>query len=436
MLQTFEMKIGRITGVKRENDIIFRGIPYAKTHRFEKPILIDELGEFDASRIELDCFQRSTYDDDRDTFYYKEFCREQLEFRYDESPMTLNIITPALKAKNPVLVFIHGGGFECGKIGELPYGDTTEYSKRNIVLVSVSYRLNAFGHYRGTNFGLMDQLTAIDWVRMNIEEFGGDPDNITIMGQSAGAMSITDLLMSGRLDGKIKQAIMMSGAGAVPRMFGPKKRKKTQDFWDRVDEKLIFKPDVAEPERLWWAWYNAKNTDTPLGKIRHIQPSIDGEILKESQHKALRKGHVTDVPMIVGITSQDMMPLFVYKMAMKFALTLSRKKHKPIYGYLFDRVLPGNNYKAFHGSDLWYMFGNMDRSKRPFEELDYKLCAEMIDNVAEFCNTGKPKDPNWLPVTSKQKGFRHFDGESKGLAFPSYINGKMRETFFKDHGPA
>jgi carboxylesterase type B len=140
--------------------------------------------------------------------------------------------------------------------------------------------------------------------------------------------------------------------------------------------------------------------------------------------------------MMVGITSQDMMPMFIYGMALHFGLQMARLGHQPVYGYLFDRKLPGGKYNAFHGSDLWYMFGNLDRSTRPFEDVDHQLSKEMMDNVAAFCKTGVPADTNWLPITSKQKGFRHYDGISKGLAMPAYIRKKMRETLFKNPGPA
>ncbi len=435
MKQVFETRIGKITGEVRERDVFFRGIPYAKTLRFISPKMVSDLGEFDATVGEVDCYQFAAFEDDSKNFYYQEFRREESKFHYAESPMTLNIVTPSMEGRHPVLLFIHGGGFECGTVGELPYGDTSEYAKRGIVFVSIGYRLNVFGNYRGGNYGLLDQLCALDWVRAFISDFGGDAENITLIAQSAGAMSLMHLLCSGRLDGKIKQAIMMSGAGAVPGLFGSKRINAVQGFWDKVDV-VVGNPTDATPEELWRTWFAAKRADSLFGKIRDVQPTIDGELVMESTAKAIKRGHITDVPMMIGITSQDMMPMFIYKMALRFGLSIARMGHQPVYGYLFDRALPGGKYQAFHGSDLWYMFGNLERSTRPFEDVDYCLSRDMMDNVACFCKTGSPADKNWLPISSKQKGFRHFDGISEGLAMPAYIHSKMRETLFKNPGPA
>ena len=178
---------GKLKALNEDGVILARGIPFAVTERFQPPEVIKKWsGLLDATGQETDCFQRSSFEDTSGTFYYREF-REGRHFQYADSPMTLNIISPSLEGKHPVLFFIHGGSFETGTVGELPYGTSTEYAKRGIVLVSVGYRLNVFGMHGGVNYCLMDQIAAVDWVQ-NISAFGGDPDNITIMGQSAGAM--------------------------------------------------------------------------------------------------------------------------------------------------------------------------------------------------------------------------------------------------------
>ena len=355
---------------------------------------------------------------------------------YADSHMTLNVIPPGMTGSRPVLLFVHGGAFETGTVGEAPYGPCPEYAQRDVVLVSTGYRLNVFGLFGGENYGLMDVLAAVNWVRENIASYGGDPDNITIMGQSAGAMSVMDLLCSSRLLGKVTHAVMMSGAGVVPRIAAPLPKAEVKDFWDKVSEAAGGDARSADPKKLWRAWKQVKSTDKLLDSFKHTQPSIDGKIIKKSQKEAVKNGDILDVPMMIGITSQDMMPVLVYPMALKLGLACERLGHAPVYAYLFDHELPGNSYKAFHAADLWYMFGNMEKSWRPFGEFDKKLSAQMIDNVAEFCKTGKPADANWPALSKKQKGFRHFNGISEGLATPKYCKKKMLETMLKDPGPA
>ena len=124
--------------------------------------------------------------------------------------------------------------------------------------------------------------------------------------------------------------------------------------------------------------------------------------------------------MIVGVTSQDFMPYIIYEMASGWANLRARQGRAPVWGYLFDRALPGNSYKAFHAADLWYMFGNMDRCWRPFEETDFALKDQMIAYVANFVKTGDPNGrgfPAWPAVSKTQKKFWLFDGKSDGLIF-------------------
>lgn len=430
-----ECPCGKLKARNMDGILFARGVPFAVTERFQPPVKITQWpGTLDATRIEIDCYQRSSFEDTCDSFYYKEF-RQGQEFQFAESPMTMNIITPSTEGKRPVLLFIHGGAFEAGAVGELPYGSSTEYAKRGIVLVSVGYRLNVFGMHGGCNYLLMDQITAVDWVIDNIAAFGGDPANITIMGQSAGAMCITDLLCSGRLEGKVQHAIMMSAAGVVPRIATPVTREKSLEYWNRMDAFVDGDPKDVKPETLFRAWQEVKSHYKYIKSIRLSQPCIDGTILTESQRKTVKSGRFQNIPIMVGVTSQDFVPVFLYEMALRLGLACSRLGHDPVYCYFFDRVLPGNRYKAFHASDLWYMFGNMDKSWRPFEEADYSLAAEMMDEVASFCKTGKPADSKWLPISKRQKGFRLFDGVSNGLVNPAFCRKKAIHTMLKDPGP-
>ncbi len=141
---------------------------------------------------------------------------------------------------------------------------------------------------------------------------------------------------------------------------------------------------------------------------------------------------------MIGVTSQDFMPCLIYEMALKWAKRNAREGRAPVYGFFFDRTLPGNKYKAFHASDLWYFFGNMDKCWRPFEKADYELSAQMIDYTAQFVRNGDPNGEGlaeWKPVAKGRKGFRKFDGVSDGYASPFECRKKLWHTFLKDKGP-
>lgn len=438
--QTVEAKCGRIKGYQEEGTCFYRGIPYAKTERFTLPKPYVWKGEFDATVGEVDCYQYSSFMDESqaaDTFYYDEF-RSGRKFTYAEDFMTLNIVTPMEAKHMPVLIFIHGGGHETGTVGEMPYGLCTEYAKRGIIFVSIGYRLNVFSLYDGMNYGLYDQIAAVKWVQENIEAFDGDPTKITLMGQSAGAMSITDLMYCDKLKGIIQGVILMSGGGMVPRFAGPWTREQAKPFWDKVRHRAGVTTEEAktvEPERLWKAWYEVSRESKGF---QAIQPSIDGTIITDAPQEVFKAGKELDVPIMLGVTSQDFLSVILYEMGLSWGLQNEKKKKQPVYAYFFDRTPPGNRFKAFHACDLWYMFGCMEQSWRPFEKVDEELASQMQDYVANFVKTSNPNGaglPEWKPLSKTNRGFRLFDGVSKGVMDPWKCRYKVWKTMLWDKGP-
>ncbi|MBQ6389036.1 MAG: carboxylesterase family protein [Mogibacterium sp.] len=438
---TIETGLGKIIGTVENGVCMYRGIPYAVTERFRVPRDYPKWDVFDATGIETDCYQYLTYRDESqgpDAFYHKEF-RSNQEFRFDESPMTMNIIVKENAVKHPVLVFIHGGGFETGTVGELPYGTCTEYAKHDVLFVSLGYRLNVFSLYETGNYGLHDMVFGLKWIRKHIKDFGGDPDRITIMGQSAGAMSIMNLMYTQTLKDIVKGAILMSGAGTVPRMTGPWTKEQAKPFWANVRKRAGVRTTEEfrklPAEVIWNAWYDESRENW---SFQAVQPGIDGKIIPKQPQKVVRERSYLDVPMIVGVTSQDFMPYIIYDMAIGWAMKHVRHGRAPVYGYMFDRALPGNSFRAFHGSDLWYMFGNMDKCWRPFKKIDYQLKDLMVHYVANFVKHGTPNGdglPYWRRVSRRSRAFRHFDGHSKGMITPLQCRRKMDHTFLRDKGP-
>jgi carboxylesterase type B len=431
---------GPVRGTESSGIRIFRGIPYACAERFERPHAIPAWNEVLEADQETDCPQYGSYREETDkagAFYRREF-HSELRFHYAENPLTLNIVAPADASRCGVLVFIHGGGFETGTVGDLPYGACTEYARQGVVFVSVGYRLNVFGLYGGRNLCLYDQMEAISWVRVNIAAFGGDPDRITLIGQSAGAMCIMDLCLTDALKGRIRGAVMMSGGGLIPRFAGPRPPAYSEKFWQAVRLRAGAASEDAlkalPAKTVWEAWFSVFQERR---NIHDSQPEIDGAIIPNVPQRVFSQSGGLAIPIIFSVTSQDFLAPVLYGAALRAALL--RSGHGlTSWGYFFDRTPPGNSYKAFHGSDLWYLFGNMEQSWRPFDKTDRRLSDQMIRCICSFVKTGSPNGhglPVWPAVTPEQKGFRLFDGRSGSLICPAGCRFKTMKSLLLDRGP-
>ena len=198
-----ETACGPVRGNEREGCLEFLGVPYARAERFAYASAVEHWdGVLDATAFGPACPQNRAWHEHMENptfrFYKREF-REGSVFTYSEDCLNLNIYTPKQAKNCPVVLFFHGGGFESGINCESPF-DGGELAKRGIITVFANYRLGPLGYLthedvqkqfgRDGNFGLDDQLTAIRWVKRHIGDFGGDGENITLLGQSAGAISI------------------------------------------------------------------------------------------------------------------------------------------------------------------------------------------------------------------------------------------------------
>ncbi len=435
-----ETRFGRIKGLETTHSREFHSIPYAITERFEEPREVSFWGEFDATQKQLNCHQRFEYYDEaaEDGFYYREFDYMR-DSDWAESPMTMTILTPKKGEKCPVVMYFHGGSFENGCIDDEPFGTSHEYTDRGIIQISVGYRLNVFGLYGSANYGLQDMEYAIHWVHDNIADFGGDPDHIVLMGQSAGAMAVADLLLDNRLTGLIKAAIMMSGAGLVPRFAGPAPIEQNKPFWDEVREKCGCRNDEelkkVDAHKLWQTWYECKQASKSM---QVGVPAIDGKIIRDYPHEIAKRNEDVNVPLLIGVTSQDMFPFMIFELAYGLALDHARRQINPVYGYYFDITPPGNSYKAFHAVDLWYMFGNMKKSWRKFTAEDREISKMMIDYTANFIKTGNPNGEGlkrWPAFSLLHRRFRLFSRRDQTLITPFFARGKLLRTFLFDRGP-
>jgi len=235
----------------------------------------------------------------------------------------LNVYTPkADRRRRPVMVWIHGGAFILGS-GSTPLYDGTRLSLRgNVVVVTINYRLGALGFLSfnglvdGTerpaaNLGLRDQIAALEWVRDNIEQFGGDPENVTVFGESAGAMSIGTLLGVPRAKGLFHRAILQSGAahnvssGELASRIAAyyvEALGLTGNYVSALRDKSVTELMAAQAR-----------TTAKFGLADGVmawQPCVDGDLVPEQPIVAMGKGRGPDVPVLVG-TNRDEWKLFI-----------------------------------------------------------------------------------------------------------------------------
>ena len=402
---------GRVPGTAA-----YKGIRYATAGRWEYPRQITSWeGVYDATQYGNCSYQPRAFYNEEDVlekvFYYHEF-RKGETYTYSEDCLFLNVFTPdtAKPGDNlPVLVYIHGGGFT-GGCGHEKHFDGPVWPAKGIIGVTLNYRLGPMGFlclpelkqeagFTG-NYGLYDQLTAIRWVRDNIAAFGGNPDNITIMGQSAGAMSVQQHVLSPLSDGLISKAIMSSGGG-VSRMMPISGPETSYDFWHAVMERTGCKNladfRALEPEKLFAAWQTAKKEL----KGGRCSPCLDGRFVIGTGTDLLAEGKVREIPYMAGSTSEDIMPPIIYAMAKDWCAA----QKKPSYTWFFDRSLPGDDNGAWHSSDLWYWFGTLDNCWRPMTEKDHDLSNQMVNYLVNFCKYGDPNGAGlaaWYPQSRRQ----------------------------------
>lgn len=402
---------GRVPGVAA-----YKGIRYATAGRWEYPKRVTSWeGIYDATQYGSCCYQpRAFYNEEEvpeKVFYYHEF-RKGETYTYSEDCLFLNVFTPDDAKpgdKLPVLVYIHGGGF-VGGCGHEKHFDCPVWPAKGVIGVTLNYRLGPLGFltlpelkqeagFTG-NYGLYDQMTALEWVRENIAAFGGDPENVTIMGQSAGAMSVQQHCLSPMTDGLFHKAVMSSGGG-VSRAMSAAAPEGSYDFWHSVMEHAGCL-DLASfrelpVEKLFDTWQNLKKSMRGGGCF----PCLDGRFVVGTGVELLKEKKQKPISYMAGSTSEDIMPPIIYQMAKDWCAA----QEKSSYAWFFDRRLPGDDCGAWHSSDLWYWFGTLPQCWRPMTKKDYALSGQMVDYLTNFCKYGDPNGAGltaWLPASRSQ----------------------------------
>jgi para-nitrobenzyl esterase len=236
--------------------------------------------------------------------------------RWDEAQcLTLNITTPALDdAKRPVMFWIHGGAFVNGS-GSSPIYDGTPFTKHgDVVVVTINYRLGAFGflhldevfgdEFAGSgNAGILDQVAALEWVRDNIEAFGGDPDQVTIFGESAGGMSVGTLLGMPRAEGLYQRAIVQSG-GASFAWNSSRATTTTRELLELAGVTTVDELEAMPAEQLLTAQGDLMKR--AVGADLPFQPVVDGNYVPELPLQTIASGKTGNVTTMIGTTADEM----------------------------------------------------------------------------------------------------------------------------------
>ena len=420
---------GRVPGTAA-----YKGIRYATAGRWEYPKQVTSWeGVYNATRYGACSYQpRAFYNEEENlkkVFYYNEFRRGET-YTYSEDCLFLNIFTPETAKegdKLPVLIYIHGGGFT-GGCGHEKHFDGPVWPAKGIIGVTLNYRLGPLGFvclpelkeeagFTG-NYGLFDQLTAIRWVRDNIAAFGGDPENMTIMGQSAGAMSVQQHSLSPLSRGLFQKAVMSSGGG-VNKVLSAAPAEKHYEFWQKAMENAGC-TDLAQfrqisPEKLFAAWDQTKKELRNPGSF----PCMDGKLVVGTGAELLAAGKQHAIPYMAGSTSEDMMPPILQSMAKKWCAA----QPVPSYTWYFDRQLPGDDNGAWHSADLWYWFGTLENCWRPMEQKDYDLSEQMVAYLCNFVRSGNPNKsgqlPTWIASDCGQQKVLMLGEKATGMGKPN-----------------
>lgn len=388
-----------------------------------------------------------------------------------EDCLYLNIWSPAKTAKEkvPVLVWIYGGGFGAGATSETVYNGE-QLAKKGVVLVSIAYRVGLLGflahpelsaenpkHASG-NYGLMDMIAGLEWVKKNIDKFGGDPNRVTIFGESAGGIAVSMLCASPKAKGLFHGAISQSGGS-----FGPSR------VTTYPGENMKLLKDAEESG----AAYVKQAGFTSIADLRKVEadklpggrgwPIVDGFVIPDDQHILYQQKKYNDVPILVGYNSDEGASFSppktpqdyvsgVQKRYGKFAddlikaypvgketvpktardlardaafgwqtwawATLQAKTGKSkVYYYYFDQHpdyaadSPKFGAGSPHGQEVAYVFENLDKNKPDLTPSDFAISDAMGTYWTNFAKNLHPNSkgvPNWPNFTNKKPQVMYF----------------------------
>ena len=380
-----------------------------------------------------------------------------------EDCLYLNIWTPSKASHNkyPVMVYFHGGGFGEGS-GSVAVYDGEELARKGVVAVTINYRLGVLGflahpeltkesdHGSSGNYGLLDQVEALKWIQKNIAAFGGDPDNVTIFGQSAGAMSAYILTASPLAKGLFHRAIIQSGPGALAAFGLTSASDMARNIKSAEEDGLRFAEKVGANSLKELRKLPADKLIHPVEESRTLRfgPVIDGYLLPDNVDAIYGLGKNNDIPFIMGMNADEMSAFpgygkikakdFIKQVQAQYgdesdtffklypattdedagmsqkisareiglvAMSLlaaerAKSSKTDLYLYYFNKAIPWPEHPefgAFHTGEVPYVFNNLKMMRRPWQDADWKVADAVSSYWINFAYSGNPNGKG-LPV--------------------------------------
>ncbi len=425
---------GAVIGEAAQDDgkqvLIFRGVPYAKAPtgdlRWKPPVAVEK------------------WSTPRQATEWGNRCPQGESTLSSPGPMSedclnLNVLTPATKASErlPVMVFFHGGGLSVGT-GNSPTYCHTALPAEGVVVVTVNSRLGAFGYLShpalaaesdedsSGNYGTLDLIESLRWVKKSITAFGGDPENVTIFGESGGGSKVLSCMASPLAKGLFHRAIIESGSrSSVP--MGTTPRVTAEAGGQRVAAKLGVAEgaDTAAQLRAK-SWEDVLAASTAMDVMFSANLSVDGWVLPQSVNEAFAQGKQSDVPLIVGANEGEVSEFTSSIPALAASMKSVTSK---AYVYNFTHLPAGwrePGCYSFHGLELPYVFGHMegvngatiiylgsragcDPMKDPMVSDEDRLVAKNTMTIwKQFAETGDPSVPSlieWPAFTAENDSY-------------------------------
>ena len=444
---------GNVSGIMQEGSMAYLGIPYAKVERCMPPLPVDKWEGVRACDHWGPQAMQQTWG--------KQLSEDEMS---EKSSCVLNVWTTDLKAKKPVMLWLHGGGFDSGTSAWNP---GMKLAQKDVVVVSVNHRLNILGfldlsavspkYKESGNVGMLDVVQALEWVRDNITRFGGDPSNVTIFGESGGGGKVGTLMCMPKARGLFHKAIIMSGT-----ILNVNNRDMTQQLGKAVLKELgISEKDVDKikdipyqqlydaGQRAMAASIGTRKPGTPM--MWGFGPTPDGEILLQQPFQPTFPEFSTNIPVLIGTTFNELQRLqYDQPMTMDQAREQLQKtfgdetdayvkafaKAYPDYtpqdlvsiDWLFrpktlitaDAMAGGGNMYMYmftwrspvnkgsvHGHELKFCFNTLHHSPKELPQPtadDLKLADTMSSVWAQFAHNGRPNIdglPAWKPYTAQ-----------------------------------
>lgn len=454
---------------------VYKGVPYAQPPVGElRWRLPQPLEAWDGIR-KADRFPPIGWQDqpgtDPEDFWTKELnpCADQCVL--SEDCLYLNIWTPARSADErlPVFLWIHGGGLESGYAWEMEF-DGERMARQGMIFVTIGYRLNVFGlmchkdlaeegNEGGGNFCFHDMIAGLRWIHENIAAFGGNPERVTVGGQSGGALAVLAMITSPLTRHLVSGAIAQSGGGLRAFGYGPTTAdqasawEKGSLFLESLGCRTVEEARTLDPETV----YRAFRAFTR--KHGRMEPVVDRIVFQEDINDAMMRDHHHRIPVLFGSNTgegpgtpaappapaspeafrkqmhqvfddhtdeflsmcgarsmEDITELMkreafnIRTVAVRAYARVQARQGRKGYFYLFDAPVPGEDGAGpFHGSEMWYVFNSLNRCWRPFTGRDYDLSFMLSGYWANFVKTGNPNGrdalgrplPEWGAYTER-----------------------------------